>query len=103
MGTAVPIPGSQGKTRWIMLEKYKNAQERWGGVDRLIDRWLADRKELVDQYIALSDQSHEGCSVQEQLQLFCSAVLGYVSAEHFSVYEQLVRGAEEDGDDLALE
>ncbi|MDX9686392.1 MULTISPECIES: sigma D regulator [Halopseudomonas] len=86
-----------------MLEKYKNAQERWGGVDRLIDRWLADRKELVDQYIALRDQTHEGRSVQEQLNLFCSALLDYVSAGHFSVYEQLVRGAEEAGDDRALE
>lgn len=86
-----------------MLERCKTAQERWGGVDRLIDRWLADRKELVEQYIALKDRTAPDSSLQQQLNIFCSALLDYVSAGHFSVYEQLVRGAQEAGDERALE
>lgn len=86
-----------------MLERCKTAQERWGGVDRLIDRWLADRKKLVEQYVAVRDRTAQGSSVQQQLNLFCSALLDYVSAGHFSVYEQLVRGAEEAGDERALD
>ena len=30
-----------------MLESCQNAQERWGGVHLLIDRWLQERKEPV--------------------------------------------------------
>ena len=30
-----------------MLESCKNAQERWGGVHQLIDRWLQERQELI--------------------------------------------------------
>ena len=58
-----------------MLERCKTAQERWGGVDRLIDRWLADRKELVEHYIALRDRTAPDTSLQQQLNLFCSALL----------------------------
>ena len=86
-----------------MLERCTTAQERWGGVDRLVDRWLADRKELVEHYIGLRDRTAPDYNAQQQLALFCSALLDYVSAGHFSVYEQLVRGAEEAGDEQALE
>lgn len=86
-----------------MLERCTTAQERWGGVDRLIDRWLADRMELVKHYTALRDRSATDESVRQQLNTFCSALLDYVSAGHFSIYEQLVRGAEEAGDEQALD
>lgn len=86
-----------------MLERCTTAQERWGGVDKLVDRWLADRKELVERYIALRDRTAPDYNAQQQLAPFCSALLDYVSAGHFSVYEQLVRGAEEAGDERALE
>jgi regulator of sigma D len=33
-----------------MLESCQNAQERWGGVHLLIDRWLQERHELVHAY-----------------------------------------------------
>ncbi|MFA5677141.1 MAG: sigma D regulator [Pseudomonas sp.] len=86
-----------------MLERCQTAQERWGGVDRLVDRWLADRKELVEHYIALRDRKAQDNSIRQQLNVFCSALLDYVSAGHFSIYEQLVREAEEAGDERALE
>ena len=86
-----------------MLERCTTAQERWGGVDRLIDRWLTGRMELVEHYTELRDRSAADGNVRQQLNTFCSALLDYVSAGHFSVYEQLVRGAEEAGDQRALE
>ncbi|EIO9964921.1 Rsd/AlgQ family anti-sigma factor, partial [Listeria monocytogenes] len=36
-----------------MLETCRNAQERWGGVHQLIDRWLIARRELVTAYETL--------------------------------------------------
>lgn len=86
-----------------MLERCRTAQERWGGVDQLIDRWLAERKKLVGHYIALRDRQDPDISPQALLNNFCSCLLDYVSAGHFSVYEQLVRGAEEAGDERALD
>ncbi len=86
-----------------MLEMCKTSQERWGGVDQLIDRWLDTRRRLVDDYIALRDRSDLKVTTQQHLNNFCSSLLDYVSAGHFAVYEQLVRGAEEAGDERALE
>ena len=37
-----------------MLESCRNAQERWGGVHQLIDRWLRDRQELIQAFDSLS-------------------------------------------------
>ncbi|SDS86168.1 regulator of sigma D [Halopseudomonas litoralis] len=86
-----------------MLERCRTAQERWGGVDDLIDRWLTERKKLVEHYIALRDREDPGASTQQLLNNFCSCLLDYASAGHFAVYEQLVRGAEEAGDERALD
>src|SRR5690606_9277911 len=85
-----------------MLERCTTAQERWGGVDKLIDRWLAERSKLVEHYIALRDRQDPDISTQQLLNNFCSCLVDYVSAGHFAVYEQLVRGAEEAGDERAL-
>ena len=38
-----------------MLDSCQNAQERWGGVHKLIDRWLGERAELVQAFRALRD------------------------------------------------
>ena len=38
-----------------MLESCRNAQERWGGVHKLIDRWLEERQELVQAFRVLRD------------------------------------------------
>lgn len=85
-----------------MLEMCKTSQERWGGVDQLIDRWLEARRSLVNDYIALRDRSDPDTTTQQHLSNFCNSLLDYVSAGHFAVYEQLVRGAEEAGDEPAL-
>lgn len=78
-----------------MLESCATAQERWGGVHKLIDRWLAERKQLVQQYTELRDASENEQVTQTTLESFCDILVDYVSAGHFEVYEQLIREAEE--------
>ena len=39
-----------------MLESCQNAQERWGGVHKLIDSWLKARHELVRAFDALGEK-----------------------------------------------
>ena len=85
-----------------MLESCQNAQERWGGVHLLIDRWLQERGELVTAYKALSAPS--GAAVEASgLQRFCEILVDYVSAGHFEVYEQLTNEAKAFGDQRGLD
>lgn len=83
-----------------MLENC-DIKERWSGVDKLVDRWLADRQTVIVQFCALSGVhvlSGTNAS-RNRLQKFCQLLLDYVSAGHFEVFYELVREAEsfEDG------
>ncbi len=84
-----------------MLESCRNAQERWGGVHQLIDRWLQEREELSAAYASLRD--HLDGATREALQEFCSILVDYCSAGHFEVYEQLVREARAFNDQRGLD
>ncbi|MBC9252775.1 transcriptional regulator [Pseudomonas alcaligenes] len=86
-----------------MLESCQNAQERWGGVHQLIDRWLQERHELVSAFAALSDKPSAPAANAEDLQRFCQILVDYVSAGHFEVYEQLTAEAKTFGDQRGLE
>ena len=85
-----------------MLESCQNAQERWGGVHQLIDRWLQERHELVSAFGALCDKP-QASSFGEDVQRFCEILVDYVSAGHFEVYEQLTVEAKAFGDQRGLE
>ncbi len=84
-----------------MLENCKSAQERWGGVNVLIDQWLHARQELLVQFYSLASQGdYDEANQQqcEQLQLLCQQLVDYVSTGHFEIYEQLIKeGQEFDG------
>jgi len=86
-----------------MLESCQNAQERWGGVHLLIDRWLQERRELVAAYAAASDALQAPDVNTQPLQRFCEILVDYVSAGHFEVYEQLTNEAKAFGDQRGLE
>tara|TARA_R110002167_G_scaffold166867_7_gene363926 strand:- start:608 stop:1078 length:471 start_codon:yes stop_codon:yes gene_type:complete len=82
-----------------MLENCKDASERWGGVNDLIDKWLDARKNLI---VSLCELSGNPGSSQEQkaekFQRFCQILVDYVSVGHFEVYEQLLLEAAEYND-----
>lgn len=80
-----------------MLENCKTREERWDGVNALVERWLAERQELIVLYCSLSGvHAFSPNSTQSigKLNQFCEILLDYVSAGHFEVYEQLVKEAE---------
>ena len=83
-----------------MLESCKSAQERWGGVHQLIDRWLQGRFELIAAYKALLEQLPDARS--QDIRRFCQLLVDYVSAGHFEVYEQLINEARAFGDQRGL-
>lgn len=86
-----------------MLESCQNAQERWGGVHQLIDRWLQERHELVSAYGVLSEKPQISSASADGLQHFCEILVDYVSAGHFEVYEQLTAEAKTFGDQRGLD
>ncbi|MBX9915285.1 MAG: sigma D regulator [Pseudomonadaceae bacterium] len=86
-----------------MLDNCQNAQERWGGVHLLIDRWLQERHELVLAYSVLSEAAQPAAANTPEVQKFCQILVDYVSAGHFEVYEQLTSEAKAFGDVRGLE
>jgi len=86
-----------------MLDNCQNAQERWGGVHLLIDRWLQERHELVSAYSVLSEAAQPAAANAPEVQKFCQILVDYVSAGHFEVYEQLTSEAKAFGDVRGLE
>ena len=86
-----------------MLESCQNAQERWGGVHQLIDRWLIARNELIQSYDALGDTPQALAADRKGLQAFCGLLVDYFSAGHFEVYEQLNSEAQAFNDERGLE
>lgn len=86
-----------------MLDSCTTAQERWGGVNQLIDRWLAERKQLILQYSVLRDRATPVEQPDQTLDRFCDVLVDYVSAGHFEIYEQLVREAEAFNDERGLQ
>nr|WP_163503892.1 sigma D regulator [Halomonas socia] len=87
-----------------MLEDCKTALERWGGVHRLIDRWLDQRRELLVSFVELQ----EACDVEleavtkAQVDTFSELLMDYISAGHFEIYPQLREEASAFNDDEAL-
>lgn len=82
-----------------MLESCRNAQERWGGVHLLIDRWLKNRADLIKSYDGLGAKKTDRAALQD----FCQALVDYVSAGHFEIYEQLNSEAKAFNDERGLE
>ena len=72
-------------------------QERWNGVNELIERWLQARQTIIVQFCNLSgihEQRKETDSPSQRLQTFCEHLVDYLSAGHFEVYYELIREAE---------
>jgi regulator of sigma D len=76
-----------------MLGNCESAQERWGGVSDIIDRWLHERQSLLVLFCNLSSQKNAAEDPDETpatLRKFCQILVDYISAGHFEVYQQLI-------------
>lgn len=83
-----------------MLENCKTAQERWGGVHKLIDAWLNARQDLIVTYCNISNSKplDSATSLANTIQTFCQLMMDYCSTGHFEIYEQLILEAKEYND-----
>jgi regulator of sigma D len=88
-----------------MLEDCKTAEERWGGVSKLIDRWLEARRQMLVEYCALSalkEPEHSDQVRGGKLRYLCEILVDYVSAGHFEIYDQLIKEGRAFGDQEGL-
>ncbi len=88
-----------------MLESCKSAQERWGGVHDLIDRWLEGRQDLVVQFCSLNsldELQDTPVPMAEKIPSLCEILVDYVSTGHFEIYVQLTKEAKAFGDNEGL-
>jgi len=89
-----------------MLENCQSAQERWGGVSDIIDRWLQERQDMLVQYCELSGtNSFDETDPRKcgEVRYLCQTMMDYISAGHFEVYGQLMREGQEFDDTVALQ
>lgn len=76
-----------------MLEGCKTAQERWGGVHKLIDTWLNERQDVIVLFCGINTLkpfSPRETPVSIKIQAFCQILIDYCSAGHFEIYQQLL-------------
>lgn len=83
-----------------MLEKCRSAQERWGGVNEIIDRWLKGRQDLL---VLLVELGQESDTRERMVEAFCQILVDYTSAGYFEVYDQLIKEGHAFHDDAGLE
>ena len=90
-----------------MLENCQSLKERWGGVSKILDKWLQQRQELIVEFCTISgvhDSDHlPDRSPDEGLRHFCEQMVDYISAGHFEVYDHLIQEAEELNDGKGME
>ncbi|MCG8312333.1 MAG: sigma D regulator [Pseudomonadales bacterium] len=90
-----------------MLKHAENSREHWGTVDKLVDRWLKERQELILLYCAvdgLREFTPKETPVSVKVQAFCDVLIDYMSAGHFEIYDELLQEAadfDEDYSELA--
>lgn len=86
-----------------MLENCQDAKQRWGGVSQIVDRWLAERQQMLVKYCALSETKGADDDTRgSKLRAMCEIMVDYVSAGHFEVYDQLLKEGQDFGDTEAL-
>ncbi|WP_110657394.1 sigma D regulator [Salinicola halimionae] len=87
-----------------MLEDCKTAQERWGGVHALIDRWLEQRYDMLVTLVDLREFCDTDLTAvsKSRIDAFSEALMDYISAGHFEIYPQLREEAKAFDDREAL-
>ncbi|WP_414828790.1 sigma D regulator [Alteromonas sp. H39] len=81
-----------------MLNKLEQAKDKWGGRHSTIDNWLHARQTLLIKYCELAglsgghDQAQQSNALPDAtaIDAFCEAMMDYLSAGHFEVYDMLV-------------
>ena len=77
-----------------MLNHLESLTARVGGTNKLVDHWLQVRKQLLVSYynlVGIKPGKESFTELNEKaLDDFCHNLVDYLSAGHFSIYEQII-------------
>ncbi len=79
-----------------MMTRAEAAQRRFSGRFAAVDRWLQSRTQLLVSYLQLTSGS-SALPSRSAISEFCNALVDYVSAGHFEIYQALLQEAERSG------
>jgi regulator of sigma D len=80
-----------------MLDDCEDSEKTWETVERVLQGWLKERRELLVKYTAIAatlDRSAPAASINAGIERLCQLLVDYVSAGHFEIYYALQREAE---------
>ena len=72
-----------------MLDNCTDNQERWQAVEKLLQGWLKERREVLVKYAAIAatlDRDSSSQGIDPGVQRLCQLLVDYVSAGHFEVF-----------------
>lgn len=84
-----------------MLNHSKRTKEGWLLVDDMVRRWMQQRVNLTQDFegiVTPHQQEEPASSLSHRINRFCQALVDYVSAGHFEVYNELITEAKEFND-----
>jgi regulator of sigma D len=80
-----------------MLSKFEQVKKEWGGNNDVIDQWLMMRQQLLIDYCKLAglathpnEETNRKLPTASQLSLFSEALVDYISAGHFKIYDNVM-------------
>lgn len=78
-----------------MLTRIEQAEKKWGGINKLIDSWLTERKELLVQYCKLAalppfERADNALPACQDIKTFCQILMDYASTGHFELYDKIL-------------
>jgi regulator of sigma D len=80
-----------------MLDDCQNIEERWNAVEKLLQSWLRERRDILVKYAGIAatlDRDSEPENLRKGLERLCQLLVDYVSVGHFEVFYELIREAE---------
>lgn len=89
----------------LKANEAETIKEHWGTVDKLVEKWLHERQEVILLLCAvdgLKEYTPKNTPISVKIQALCQILIDYVSAGHFEIYDELMSEAEEFGDNTDL-
>lgn len=78
-----------------MLTRIEQAEKKWGGINKLIDSWLSERKDLLVRYCKLAalppfERPSHSLPEFNDIKAFCELLMDYASTGHFELYDKIL-------------
>lgn len=90
-----------------MLTRLEQTQQKYGGMNKIIDSWLAERQKLLVKYCKLAglppfEKETKALPKNNLVNNFCQRLIDYLSAGHFEIYNDVVKKCQEHSPESAM-